>query len=470
MVKVFMNQLYSGDTNQVQLPYRNDVFADVSPDGDLISFSFSGEHWDNKKARKFLKNRGLNKMITWREHDDGTIVCNHVRLSSSMVSRSVTDTQEILGPDVYGRLMEIESSNGSDKPFLVEFTAMDFNGKDTIEANGFRFYRENTNKDIKKFGGKPIHPGHLGFFEDYKDSIGNTIAPFVNGDGNPSVYGYIYPHGGGKILRDNMKIANAQGILNNYPVSMAGTPIDYTVLTDEERQKAKDSAYIDVQSWEPESMDIVFAGAIPGSEAVSIVNAKNNVFANNKITNRRRVKKLDITMSELIEAMKEFDYIALSDLRQVPAFKKAFDEHVENHIREGLSTDEGIEKAIGIIPEDKLIECSKVKELVDKKVEEFNGDVEVTKDSVEEVAKAAEIELNKVQIWSIRNGINKPLSESEVLERVKQAKELTDLDNIPGFTLAKKEEVKGDDIKCSDTSGGVSTKIISKEERDKIII
>jgi hypothetical protein len=386
-----------------------------------------------------------------------------------MASSSITDTQEILGPDLYGKLMEIESSNDSNKPFLVEFTAMDFKGKDTIEANGFRFYKENTNKDIKKFNGLPIHPGHLGFFEDYKDSIGNTVAPFVNADGNPAVYGYIYPHGGGKLLRDSIKIANAQGILKNYPVSMAGTPIDYTVLTDEERQKAKDSAYIDVQSWEPESMDIVFAGAIPGSEAIQIVNSDSGIMRNNKWKTKRRVKKLDITMSEIIEALKGFDSIAMSDLKQVPAFEKSFDTYVADAIKVRLAEEKGAEELVGMIPDTQFAKLAKVREIVEHDVEAYNKKVEEAKDSVEEIAKNAEIELSKIQVFAIRNCIREPLSESEILERVEQAKELTDLENVPGFGLTK-EKSKDDDTKGSETSGGITTKIVTKEERDKYIV
>lgn len=436
-----MNQLYKGETKEVRVPHSNGVYANLSPNDDLISFTFKGEKWNEGKARKFIRNRGLNKIV-WREHEDGTVVFNEIRLSSQLNVVVQSDTEQILGSEAFGKLMEIENTHGSEKPFLAQFTAMDFKGQDSVVGNRLRFDRKRTVDMIDKFGGLPIHMGHYGWFDDYKNPIGNTVAPFVDSNGNPAVYGYIYPHGEGKVFRDNLRIASAQNMLGNYPVSMAGRPIDSHILNEEEQEDEKnDGVYADVLEWEPTSMDAVFNPALEGSEVVGIVNKKLGDTKPKGKPKLRSVKSMDLTMSEIIEALKDQEYIALSDLQAVPAFKKAFEAHVKEQVNAQiqLTRQDGelFKMFLDTITDEVLLENEKVKKLIENAVTKHFDAIESAKDSVEEVAKNSEIELTKAQIYSVRGSIKEPITEQEVLELIKQAKELNDLSDIPGFSLSK---------------------------------
>jgi hypothetical protein len=479
-VVIHMNQLYKGPTREVPVSKEEKIFAHIAEDGSIVSFEFRNIGWNEHRARHFIRNRGINKIV-WREHEDGTVVFNTIRMTSSMSNVvNVSNAENILGSEVYGKLMEIENEHGSEKPFLVEFLAMDFQGKDEKVANNLRFFKEKETSSIDGFGGISIHPGHIDFFQSWKDPVGNTVAPFVNSDGNPSVYGYIYPHEGGAVLRNNLRIAAAQGLLKNYPVSMAGRPVKYHVLTEEERDQPENfKVYANVIEWSKKSMDIVYDPAIEGSEAVAVVNKQGEsetievngykFYPMGKVK-KRRVQKVELTFSEIIEALKEQEFIALSDFMRVPKFKEAIDAYVKEEIvkrvAEMAKDDETVESFLKGIPEEKIANSKVIEGIVVKAVVDFNEGIDKAKNSVENIAKNAEIKLNDAQAWIVKNAINEPLEEEEILKLVQDAEKLTDFSDVPDFILGK-DKVK--ETKNESTGGITETEVDSEEARKHIV-
>jgi len=435
MIVIPMNEIHSGDTKQIELVAGGKVVANISLDnGSIVSFAFNGSDWNEAKARKWIKNKGINE-IMYRKHKDGSVMINTIRMSSSPVSLMTGEAEKILGSEVYMKLMKIESSHGSDKPFLVNNLAMDFKGEDFIVGNGLRFDRKKTIRMIDKFGGLPIYPGHIGFFEGHKEPIGNTVSPYVDEAGNPANYMYIYPHGNGKVYRENLRIAEAQGLLKNYPVSMAGRPIKMKILDEEELKECGFKFHAEVNEWEPKTMDIVIEPALEGSGPVSIVNQL--------ISDDGRRHKMDGSMSEILAALSDHSVIALSDLMKVDAVKKAIESYVEERISVSNNTILNDEK-ISIImasklPKDKLASLDLVKSIVDESIKSKLEQIELTRDMVTKVAANSKIELSKTQELFLRGNIKDAMSEQDVLRMITKEKETGNLDKVNEFTLEHKD-------------------------------
>lgn len=474
-VIIHMNEIFKGPTRCVSVPGDDTVTANVSESGEVVSYEFLGSRWDESKARKFLRNRKLNK-IAWRQHKDGEVVFNHIRLESDFTGTvEPSKVEDILGSEVFNKLMKIENEHSSDKPFLVSFVAMNFEGKDKKVANGLRFNRKDEIKNIDDFGGIKIHPGHLGFFESWRDPIGNTVAPYVDDNGNPSAYGYINPFGGGKEFRDQFKVAAAQDLLHNFPVSMAGRPIKYELLNEEDQKEpANYGVYANVLEWSRMSMDIVFDPAIEGSEAQAIVNRKgNDELLHISSPKKRRIKKVDYTFSEIITALKDMDDIALSDFMRVPAFKDAIDAHVKQEVANMItlagSDEETLKTILDSTPEDVLLKNSKFKNVMAGAMEIYLEDLDKCKESVDSLAKNAKIELNTAQLWLVQNGIKEPLEEEAVIKRIEDAAKLTDFSDVPGFSLTK-IDTQDKTITTEKSTGGPKVTEVDAEEARKHIV
>jgi len=446
-----MNDNYKGDTQLVQLMGKK-VIAEMSDDGsEIVNFLFTGEEWDNDKAMKWIKNRDMND-IMFRRHEDGSIATNRFRLSASNVALVEFETdraRSILG-ESYDRIIAIERSHDSERPMLVETVAMNFQGKDTIVGNGMRFHKDKVSPMIDKFGGLPIYPGHTGLLDSHKVAIGNTVGAHISQSGDPANFMYVYPHGEGAVYRENLRIADVQGLLKNYPVSMTGKTRKARILDEDEGlevfKKSGDRVYLDVVEWEPHSMDIIVEPALEGSGAVAIVNSKRD---DDGITLRRDSRMKSVT--EILEAFDGITSIALSDLLSKDVVRKAIESHVEEQIKlakDNLLTDEKFcNSVIEAAPEEKLVENERIKVLLKAGITKHNEAIEQLKDSIPEVAKKANIELSKVHEFYVRNQINEPMTEAELTELIKKAQDIEDLSDVPGVFLKENHSHSDEDMK-----------------------
>ena len=226
-VIISLDDLYEGSTSRVPYDETKGIYADFAQRTNrIVRFVFmSRGGWDKKAARKWLKNKGLDKVYL-RKNDDGSMFINHISLSVPIsqieCSDDSSEIESAFGKESYKNILSIENRHNSDKPMVVKVIAMDFQGKDFVVANGIKFYRDQIKKSINKFSGINIRLGHPGFFEDYSKRIGNTIASYIDKDGNPVTLSYIHPHAEAGEFREDLRIANAQNNLESFEVSMFG--------------------------------------------------------------------------------------------------------------------------------------------------------------------------------------------------------------------------------------------------------
>ena len=178
---------------------------------------------------------------------------------------------------------------------------------------------------------------------------------------------------------------------------------------------------------------------------------------------------MEITLSEVREALMERDTIAFSDLYTIKCVKDAIDAHVEQH-SEGIlnaakNDEEFILGAIKNAKDDVIGKSDRIKGMVEAGVSDTLKKISDVKDSVTEVAKANGIELSKTQVLFIRDGITGEETEADVLEKCKSTAALSDL-NDKDFTLQKGSDKKDAVIAQSDS--GSSVEIVDPEEKREL--
>jgi hypothetical protein len=440
------------ETNKISLDPKKGIVATRHNDGRILSIQFP-LGWTKSQAHKYVSNRDLNK-VYFRRDANGKVLINRIRLAEK-IDQVVSDkelSQKILG-DKYDVLAEIEVRNGGEIPFLVGVVAMNFDGQDKIVANNIEFDRKKTVKMIDDFTNLPIHLGHLGMFEDYKDRVGNTVAASVDKEGNPFTWSYIYPHGKGAEFREDLLIAASQGLLGSHRVSMSGDPIDYEVVDKED----DDYGQVDVRinEWKPESQDFVFAEAISGSRAVSIVNSELQYEP--EIDENQGGNEL--TLSEILAALKEYKTIALSDLLQIDAVKVAIDEHTKillsNQKSELKNDEEFAKEVIDSCGDSVLSESDRVEKIVDIKMSQRKEKIDSSSDKIITLAKENGIELNDGQAALVRMNLNGKQDDAEIVGIVKSAAMFTGLDSIKGKLFTKSDNETPTKIEMSEHGSSI---------------
>jgi hypothetical protein len=466
MITIKMNQLHSGKTKWMPVPDAHGIEADVALDGSVVNYRFHGRNWTQPRALRWLKNRKLNQ-VEYREHDNGTVFFNQLRLKGSVALGKV-NAREILGPK-YDNLAKIEQEHGGGEPFLVEVIAMNFKGKKTVVGNRLRFHRDGVNAMIEQFAGLPIHLGHTGFFGDEKTRIGNTVASHVGEDGNPHVFAYFNPHGEGREFRESMRVAAAQNLLGTFAFSMVGKPTDVEVINrsddaevHSDMKLADDGAYAIVREFEPKFMDAVNDPALEGSTSVAIINSKNeSVSVDDLLTTKNRSEIMDkpITLSQALMVLGSEDRLMLTDLLKIDSLKEAFDDFskqaVEAKVTELKADDKFKLSLVETIDAEALLECPAVQSAI----ELHNTKVEQCRADVAEIAKTNEIELSGPHEYLVLSGINTVMSEQEILSKIKETVKLSDLSGVPDFFL--KSETKTEE---SDGLVGVTFEKASGEQ------
>ena len=457
-----------GLVQKILFDQKKGIYANrLIDDGRIISLEFPDD-WTRLQAHKYVSNRNLNN-VYFKRGKDGQIFINSIRLTEE-ISEVVSDkelAEKILGEKKFVALSKIEERNGGDTPFLVGVVAMNFNGQDKIIANGIEFDRKQTVKMIDEFTDLPIHLGHLGMFEDYKDRVGNTVASSVDEDGNPFTWSYIYPHGKGADFREDLLIAASQGLLGSHRVSMSGDPIDYEVVDKED----DDYGQVDIRmkEWKPESQDFVFAEAIQGSRAISIVNTSTGATTGNiddpNIDENEGGKEL--TLSEILAALAEHKMIALSDLLQIDAVKIAIDEHTKvllSNQKSELKNDEEFAKEVIASCGDSVIsESDRVEKIVDIKMSQRKEKIETSSDKIVSLAKENGIELSDGQAALVRMNLNGKQDDAEIIEVIKNASKFAELGSITGKLFTKSEN--DDPAKIEMSEHGASIREIEPSKR-----
>jgi hypothetical protein len=314
---------------------------------------------------------------------------------------------------------------------------MNFNGKDKIVANGIEFDRKLTIDMIDDFNNLPIHLGHLGYFDDYKDRVGNTVAASVDENGNPFTWSYIYPHGKGAEFREDLLVSASQGLLDSHRVSMSGDPIDFEVVDKEDN----DYGQIDIRmtEWKPEAQDFVFAEAVSGSRAISIVNSDSSTktIDNNEGGN-------ELTLSEILAALKEHKIIALSDLLQIDAIKTAVDEHLKlflSNQKESLKSDkEFVKEVIASCDESLIVDNDRIEKIVDIKMSQRKEKIDSSSDKIVALAKDNDIELSDGQAALVRMNLNGKQDDVQIIALCKNAAMFEGLGGISGKLFTKSDE------------------------------
>ena len=119
---ISLDDLYNGPTSTFTYDRDRGINA-VIADGSsrIVKFQFNPEKgWDEETAKKYLKNRKLNK-VYFRKLRNGKVFLNHICLSGSDVhiqnSSSAEEVKDLFGQKSFDSLMETETRYGSDKPF-----------------------------------------------------------------------------------------------------------------------------------------------------------------------------------------------------------------------------------------------------------------------------------------------------------------------------------------------------------------
>jgi hypothetical protein len=473
-VIISLDDFYSGDTNRVAYDESKGIYADFeNGTSRIVRFIFlSRGGWDQDAAYKWIRNRKLNK-VYFRRMEDGKVFINSICLSAPVSKISLSDSESrvksILGEGSFERLMAVENRHGSDKPFIVEVVAMDFKGKDFIVANGIKFFREPTIKMIEKFSNLSIRLGHPSLFDSYNKRVGNTIASFVDDDGNPATLSYINPHGEAADFREDLRIAEAQGNLESFEVSMFGDPVDYETVKDEDVSK-EDGASVIMNEWNPTAQDFVDEGAIAGSRVLQIANTD---LPEDGISNKKSGGS-KVNISEILKALSEYKGpIALSDFLSVDAFKVAFDEHLKVKLsdqRNDLAKDD--EFAVEILEScsDEVIDESKrIGKIVNNKVKVKRKQLEDKVEDIAKISEANEIELTEQQMFLVKNNIKGSENEEEILVLIKAAQMFESGIGVTKglFTDPEKDD---DSIKLSKReSHGAILEVVGVEEKTIVI-
>jgi hypothetical protein len=426
-LEISLDDFYSGEVQRVAYDESKGVYADFAiGTSRVVKFVFDENGWNEETARKWIKNRKLNR-VYFRRLSDGKVFLNSVYLSAPIskiqCSDNTSEIKDIFGSKVYDDLLKIENRHGSEKPFVVKVVAMDFKGKDFVVANGMKFYREQVQNMIDKFSTLPIRLGHPSMFESQTKRIGNTIGAYVDKDGNPTTYSYIHPHGEAGNFREDLSIAQAQGNLGSFEVSMFGDPVDYETVKDEDVAK-EDGAQILLHDWNPTGQDFVDEGAIPGSRAVQVANA--DLPDEPKITPKKELGGSKVTITEILQALSEFKgKLALSDFLAVDSFRVAFEEHLKVELkknRDDLLGDEEFRLEVLESCSDETIDKSKkVVKIINNRVEKKSEQKENKVEDIVKIAEANKIELTENQLFMVKQNITGEETEDEILSYIKAA-------------------------------------------------
>jgi len=470
---VSLDDSFRGDTVRRTVDSRRGVFVDLDPEtGRAVKFAFSGHEWTDDKAKKFMRNRKLNK-VYFRELGNGKIYMNTLfvpnvigGIACASSTKDTSEVEKILGSEKFGKLCEIENKHGYEKPFIVDIIAMEFGGKDTVIGNGLRFFRDKTLGMMKKFAGIPVHPGHLELFESHKDRIGNTVGAYEGEDGNPHVYTYIWPHGKAGEYREGLIIAEAQGLLDTYRVSMFGNPDEYTLIEEGDKDYGKVKA--DIHSWTPQSQDFVFEEAIQGSKAIRVVNNKDDGDDEEIVDSKTQKQDVlhkkggsRVTITEILEALREYDAIALSDLLTVPCVVKAIEGHEET-IKKKLRSDEDFAKEIISNCDGELfLKDERVVKIVNAEIKKRNEKLDNAADDISKVAENAKVDLTEDQLILVKMNLTGEETEEQLLKMVQSASMFTN-GLSPKIGFFEKKETKAEDKKEDEDE--VSTKEVSSPQ------
>jgi hypothetical protein len=447
-----MKENYLGPKEVILLDARKGISVEMHPiTGIPIRFLFSGDrNWTEDQARKYIQNKKLNET---RYKSDRTSLAGGIRLAARDCDIELVKGDEeseivgILGKAKYARLQAIEDKYGSEKPFIVKMTAMDFGGKDAIIAdspNGlFRFHKKGTIENIDSFEGIPMYLGHASFLQSFQKRVANTVKSFEDEKGNPAVYAYIYPHDEAGSLREDLLIAEAQGQLNTFQLSCTGDPIDYEVIDDKEH-KDFGKVDVDVETWRAESLDFVSEGAVSGSQLDSIV----NTLGTSTHISYPGGKKLEITLSDAFAHLNE-KKIRLSELVEgIPDIKAAIDRQVSEALAkqkdELLTNGEFIKAVVEKADKEVLLSSDVVQAIVDEKFEKHLEEYDEAVESIDKLAKDNDVDLTTAQLQFVKNNLRGGETDQEKISLIQAAAQFANLKGVDGFFDDKKED-KGKD-------------------------
>lgn len=457
----------------------NGVSVEYDPaSGSPIKYRFEGSSWTESKARKYISNRKLNE-ATWDNHGKDTFI-NKIRLSPQKIKIELVGDEEketaigILGDEIYQRLSEIEKEYGNDSPPIFKMTAMEFNGEDHIVADSssgrIRFSRKGTLENLDSFANVPMSLGHMRWDDTHQHTVGNTVASFIDENGNPSVYAYIYPHGEAGEKRKSLEIASAQGIIGMHELSATGDPVDFDIVANDEDHELYGKVDLDVRTWKADGLDFVKQGAATGSKVEGILNSlsKNSRQKNKDVDGGKKLD--DLTLSEVLEALKEKGKrIVLSDLMSVPRIEEVIKEHVKAEVKAELSgivnDKEKAEDLIKDIPDAIFLSSERVAGIVqekfDKKMEKFDSNLA----DVEKIARANNLELSEAQMTVVKNNITDNMKEEDIISLCKNVSALKLSSELKGSIID--ESKKKNDENESGDKFGVSVKLAT--ERKSVI-
>jgi hypothetical protein len=465
MIPVVLDDRYTGSTRKVTLEKFSNgssVIGEIEENGDrFIRFLFP-DSFTRDGARQYIRNRGLNN-IYFRREENGRVFIKKLYLTtpvgtdiicSQEDTASIDRAKAILGKSKFDALSKIEMEHNGDVPFLLGVIPMAFHGKDSIIANGIEFYREQVTEMIKKFVNLPVHLGHLGMFEDYQDRIANTVSAEVDENGDPFTWNYIYPHGKGAEIRNDLKIAAAQGMLGTFRISMTGDPVEYDEV-DEDDKDYERGIYVRMRDWVPESQDFVYAEAAAGSRAIEIVNRRggSNIKISNLNDEEIGGEELK-NMSEILVALKEHSVIALSDLMLIPAIRTAVESHIQvkvDEAKKSLSADkEFMSEAIELCDNSILLESARVKSVVDSKVQDRKNQIDADIEKINKIASVNGVNLSEDQAFLVKTNLDGEQTDAEILNLIKTCALIKNgLGGIKGRLFSNPDENKDNKVRMS---------------------
>jgi uncharacterized protein YaeQ len=192
--------------------------------------------------------------------------------------------------------------------------------------------------------------------------------------------------------------------------------------------------------WKRKSLDFVLDPALEGSQVKRILNSAD--IENQTIVLTKRRTKVEITLSEIQDFLRERKSIALSDLTAIPCVAEAIEKYVDERVVftvGALKTDEKHQKeVISLCDESVLAEDTRIKGMVTTALEARVSAVDERKSWVDAICEKDKIKLSKGQKLFVCEGITGEETEDVVKEKIKTASEVVDLSD-QDFFLSHKE-------------------------------
>jgi hypothetical protein len=253
---------------------------------------------------------------------------------------------------------------------------------------------------------------------------------------------------------------------------MYGDPVDYESVKDEDVAK-EHGAHVLMHKWKPTSQDFVDEGAIPGSRAVQIAASKEkDLFEDPQSQSELGGSK--VTLTEILQALKEHKTIALSDFLAVPCFKVAFDEHVRVELEKRESElsrdDKFAAEVLNSCSDEVISKSARLDKVVNSRVETMRVQLEKNISDIAKIADANDIQLNERQMLMIKQNVKGDESEDQLLELIKAGSHFDKGIGLTDGVFTSPEQVDDKSpVKLANEKFGASLEIVP-QEKAKIVI